>query len=109
MLTFAASRTVVVVVNAMIILTMILLQSRVAERFNTDAWVIPMLYGPPLLAIVVAIAPLARKPQFYGFLLAAALMVPAAGFGIFGGWGLLYLIGMIFILITAWQENEGAP
>ncbi len=109
MLTFAASRTVVVVVNAMIILTMILLQSRVAERFDTDAWVIAMLYGPPLLAIAVAIAPLERKPQLYGFLLAAALMVPAAGFGIFGGWGLLYVIGMIFTLFTAWQENEGTP
>jgi hypothetical protein len=109
MLTFAASRTVVVAVNAMIILTMILLQSRVAERFETSAWVIAMLYGPPLLAIIVAIAPLERKTQLYGFLLAAALMVPAAGFGIFGGWGLLYVIGMIFVLFTAWQENEGAP
>jgi hypothetical protein len=107
MLTLAASRTVVVVVNAMIILTMILLQGRVAERFETSAWTIAMLYGPPLLAIIVAIAPLERKPQLYGFLLAAALMVPPAGFGLFGGWGLLYVIGLIFILFTAWQENEG--
>lgn len=107
MLTFAATRTIVVVVNAMIMITMILLQARVAETFETGAWVIAMLYAPPLLAIIVAIAPIERKTQFYGFLLAAALMVPAAGFGLFGGWGLLYIIGMIFLILAAWQENEG--
>lgn len=106
MMTFTFIRTMIIVIHGMILLTMYLLQRGSTDN-QPDAWLIAILFGPPLLAILVAVAPIARRIQFYGFLLAAILMVPAAALGIFGGWGILYLIGIIFLLFTAWQENEG--
>lgn len=103
----AWSRLVIIAVHAMILLTTALLfmGSRADKPLDLRAWV--LVFVPPAIAILAAIVPRSRRQRFVAYLAAAILMVPAAGFGIFGGWGLLYMIGIVFLLFTAWQENEG--
>lgn len=100
-------RQLIVFVHMMIIVTMAILLIRSDSDENPAWWILALLFVPPVLAISVAISKESRPLRFIAWLAVAVLMIPAAGLGIFGGWGILYLIGIIFLLAAAWQENEG--
>lgn len=100
-------RGILIAVHAMTIVTMLLLFT-VAESFGNANPVILMLFLlVPAMVVAWSVVDIDRKPRILGYWGLAALMVPLAGLGIFGGYGLLYLIGIIFLLWGAWVENEG--
>ena len=101
----AAHRMIVIAVQLMVLATMGLLLWQASTDWP-EYWVIAMVFGPPILALVAILIPLSRKARIVGLYLSAMTMVPAAAFGIFGGWGVLYVISAIFLLYAAWQENE---
>ena len=39
-----------------------------------------------------------RKARILGYWALALLMTPIAGLGAFGGWGLLYVFGILFLI-----------
>lgn len=100
-------RQLIVFVHMVIIVTMALILILSVSPENPEWWVLAVLFVPPVLAISFAISKESRPLRFIAYLVVAVLMIPAAGLGIFGGWGILYLIGIIFLLAAAWQENEG--
>lgn len=70
-------------------------------------WVLLMFFIPPTLALAAATVVHDRKLRVILLWVSAAAMAWPAAMGIFGGYGLLYVIGIIFTLFAAWQENEG--
>lgn len=96
--------------SAMTVCTMLLLLLVTTDRPD-DAparawWVYPMVFVPPAVAILAATASPPGRPRITLLWLSAWLMTVPAAFGIFGGWGLLYVIGIIFALAAAWCENR---
>lgn len=100
-------RTVVTAVHVMILLTMLALLIGVDSPRRVNPFLLAALLLPPLLVIGASIAPIRRKERIVGYWLLAMMMAPLVVLGMFGGWGLLYLIGIIFLLWAAWMENEG--
>lgn len=101
------ARTIVIAVHAMIVITMLILMLGTGALFGRNpllAWLILLV---PLLVIGASAVNIRRRERILAWWGLALLMVPIAGLGIFGGWGLLYLIGIIFLIWGAWQENEG--
>lgn len=60
----------------------------------------------PILVIGWTIATVHRKARILGYWGLAVLMSPLAVLGIFGGWGILYVMGIMFLLWVAWQTHE---
>ncbi len=100
-------RVVVAAVHTMIVLTMLALFIGQNTFENSNPVFLMLLLLIPASVIVWSIVDIERKARILGYWGLAALMVPLAGLGIFGGYGLLYLIGIIFLLWAAWSENEG--
>lgn len=101
------TRTVVLAVHAMIVLTMIAIfigAGSLTGRNPLLAWLILLV---PVFVIVWSLLDVGRKERILGYWGLAILMTPIAGLGIFGGWGLVYLVGIIFLIWAAWNENEG--
>lgn len=100
-------RGVLVAVHAMILVTMIALFFAADSFGNANPVILMLFLMVPALVILWSLIEIERKARILGYWGLAALMVPLAGLGIFGGYGLLYLIGIIFLLWAAWVENEG--
>lgn len=100
-------RVAVIAFSIVILVTMgILLGNRDAPE-PLPWWAIPTYFLPPVVALAAATVVRDRKLRIVLLWLAAASMVWPAALGVFGGYGLLYVIGIIFTLFAAWQENEG--
>ena len=98
-----ASRWRIVAVNAMVLVTMgLLLANRNSDR-ELPWWLWPVLFAPPILAILSALLVSDRRAKRAGYIAAAILMLPAVAFGVFGGWGLLYAIAIAF-LVVGWRD-----
>lgn len=100
-------RGILITVHAMILATMVALFLGVGtfSHVHPSIWLPPLLV--PIMAVVWSIVDIDRKPRILGYLGMALLLGPIAVMGLLGGWGLLYLIGIIFLLWAAWMENEG--
>lgn len=100
-------RGIVVAVHAMILAVMLAIFIGVGtfSEVHPGVWM-PILLVPIMVAIW-SIVDIDRKARILGYWGLALLMSPIAVMGVFGGWGLLYLIGIIFLLWAAWMENEG--
>lgn len=59
------------------------------------------LFAPPLVAIFSALIPMKSSTRRVACVVTAILMVPALWLGIWGGWGLLYAIAIIVLLLAA--------
>lgn len=105
--TISMHRGVVTMVHAMILVTMVALFILADSFGNANPVIIMLFLIVPVMVIVCSIVEIERKARILGYWGLAALMVPLAALGIFGGYGLLYLIGIIFLLWAAWVENEG--
>lgn len=100
-------RGILIAVHSMILMTMILLMIMVGSFGRANPVFLSLYVLVPLMVIVWSIVAIERKARILGYWGLAALMVPLAGLGIFGGYGFLYLFGIIFLLYAAWMENEG--
>lgn len=100
-------RGVLVAVHAMILVTMLTILTGAGSFGRSNPFLLAFLLLAPILVIGLSILGISRKERIVGFWLSAMMMVPLAVLGIFGGWGLLYLVGIIFLLWAAWTENEG--
>lgn len=103
----SSHRLAVIAVSVVILVTMGILLA-VSDGTKTVAWwAMLMVFLPPALSLIAATIISDRKTRIVMLWLAGAAMVWPAVLGAFGGWGLLYVIGIIFTLFAAWQENEG--
>lgn len=100
-------RGVVIAVHAMILVTMVAIFIGVGTfgHVHPSVW-LPLLIVPGM-TIVWSVVDIDRKPRILGYWGLAVLMGPLAVMGLLGGWGLLYIIGIMFLLWGAWMENEG--
>ena len=98
---------VAIAVPAMIVITMVLLFVAADSYSHANPIVLTAYLILPVMVIVWSILDIGRQTRILGYWGLALSMVPLAALGIFGGYGLLYLIGIIFLLWAAWMENEG--
>lgn len=100
------TRAILVAVHIMVFVTVLALFIG-AGSFGRSNPVFLMLYLLlPLMVVAWSVVDIEPKARILGYWGLAVLMVPLAGLGIFGGYGLLYLIGIIFLLWAALMENE---
>lgn len=100
-------RGLVVGVHAMILAVMLALFIGLGTFSNVHPGVWMPILLVPIMVLVWSLVDIDRKPRILGYWGLALLMSPIAVMGLLGGWGLLYLIGIIFLLCAAWMENEG--
>lgn len=100
-------RGALIAIQAVILATMLTIFIAVDSFSHANPVIMMMYLMVPAMVIVWSVIEIDRKARVLGYWGLAALMVPLAGLGIFGGYGLLYLIGIIFLLWAAWTENEG--
>lgn len=100
-------RGILIAVHAMILATMIALFTGLGTftHVHPGVW-IPLLIVPGM-AVVWSVMDIERKSRILGYWALAMLMGPLAVLGLLAGWGLLYIIGILFLLWAAWIENEG--
>ena len=100
-------RGILIAVHLMIVVTMLAIFVGANSFGRANPFLLAYVLLAPSLVIGLSIFGKGRKERIVGYWLAAMMMAPIAVIGIFGGWGLLYLIGIMFLLWAAWVENEG--
>lgn len=102
------TRSIVLAVHVMIVVAMLAILFVSIGIEGRNPLIVWMFILVPVLVIALSLVNVDRKARILGYWALAILMTPIAGLGIFGGWGLLYVFGIIFLIWGAWIENEGA-
>lgn len=102
------TRSIVLAVHVMIVAAMLAIYFMTLGVDGRNPLIIWLFILVPVLVIALSLARVDRKARILGYWALAILMTPIAGLGIFGGWGLLYVLGILFLIWGAWMENEGA-
>lgn len=100
-------RKIVAALQVLIASAMLVLFFGVDSFGNANPVVLMLYLIAPAMVIIWSLVDIERRARIIGYYGLAVCMVPLAALGVFGGYGILYLFGVLTILWAAWVENEG--
>lgn len=99
-------RLVLIVYNAMILVVMVVLTSMTGALWHPRTPLVWLILLLPVMTIIWSIVDIEPKARIIGYWGLGMMLPIIAVLGVFGGWGLLYAVGVFVLLWTAWMENE---
>ncbi len=100
-------RLVLIVYNAMVLAVMATIMSITGALWYPRSPLVWFILIIPLLTIVWSVVDIEPKARVMGYWGLGMMLPIIAVLGVFGGWGILYAVGVFVLLWTAWVENEG--
>lgn len=100
-------RGIVIAVYAMILVTMLAIFIAVQSFGNANSLLLLTILLIPVTAITTSLLSLPARVRIAGYLIIAIASIPIILLGLPGGWGLLFSIGLIFLIWGAWFERWG--
>ena len=100
-------RGAIIAVYAMILVTMLAIFIAARSFGNANTMLLLTILLIPIIAIAVSLATISRRARIIGYLVLTVASFPIAVLGLPGGWGLLFSIGILFLVWGAWFERWG--
>lgn len=99
-------RLVLIIYNTMVVVIMVTLMSITGALWHPRSPLIWLILLLPVMTIIWSIVDIEPKARVLGYWGLGMMLPIVAVLGVFGGWGLLYAIGVFVLLWTPWKENE---
>lgn len=100
-------RGILISVFAMILAIMLMIFIAAQSFGNANTLLLLTILLIPIFAISISIATISPGVRSTGYLAIAVTSFPIAVLGLPGGWGLLFAIGILFLVWGAWFERWG--
>ena len=100
-------RGAIIAVYAMILVAMLAIFIAARSFGNANTLLLLTIPLIPIIAIAVSLATISRRARIIGYLVLTVASFPIAVLGLPGGWGLLFSIGILFLVWGAWFERWG--
>lgn len=104
-------RGIVVVVYTMILVIMLAIFVAADSFGNANTFLLFTILLIPVVVITTSLLDISPRARVAAYLVTAVASLPIAALGLPGGWGLLFSIGIIFLIWAAWiewwKENPG--
>lgn len=100
-------RMVIIAVYTMILVAMLTIFIAADSFGNANTFLLITILLVPTAAIAMSLMPLSSRARITGYLVIAMASIPIAFLGLPGGWGLLFSIGIVFLVWGAWFERWG--
>lgn len=100
-------RGVIITVYAMTFVIMLAIFIAAQSFGNANTLLLLTILLIPIAAITASILRISRRARIAAYLIVVVASFPIAVLGLPGGWGLLFSIGIVFLVWGAWFERWG--
>ncbi|MCA9835088.1 MAG: hypothetical protein KC435_14130 [Thermomicrobiales bacterium] len=101
-------RLTVIMVHAMILITTAGIGIMTGSLFGTSSFLSWLTVLLPWFVITWSLTEMKPRIRELGYWVLAIITIPFVVLGAFSGWGMLFMLGMVFLIFGAWMERERA-